>query len=427
MEESALNEDKKNRLYFVSLSIATVVIGILSGWGANLLGWELNFFEKVFLQFKENPHLPVSMYIDPWQRLLSVFIGSIIAAIAWYILHKKYYLNGVNEALQGKKMSFIGTTIHDIIQTFYIGTGGSVGREAAPREFGAMLAQKWSELTQRFKIFALTKEDTKLLIAAAAGAGLAGQYVTPLSGTLFSLELLNKNIKKKSVIVCLTMSVIATLVGTIRNGFKAYYIIEKQNISFDLIPLTLFLGPILGILGVIFRKFVDKAKKKRITDKRILITLPTAGLLTGIVAYFYPYIMGNGRGLAQLAYNTDKASISVVLTLAICLIAKAIITTLTICNGAYGGILTPSISMGAACGTIAGIIYLNFYPGISLFECGLVGSVAFLASSQQAPLMSLFLVFELCHLDVSAFVPLGMAAAISVGVSTLISSKGWIV
>lgn len=415
--------EKKKVKYLTSLVVTTVVIGTAAGLGADALGYILSFFESVFLSFKEKAELPVSIYIDPWQRFFSVFSGSIIAAIVWFFLHKKWHLTSVNEALKGKKMSIVGISLHDFIQTFYIGTGGSVGREAAPREFAAMLAQNWLRFWNKFDDFKLTKDDYKLILAAAAGAGLAGQYVAPLSGTFFALEMLYKKVTRKSVGVCLSMSVIATLLGTLRSGFKPYYIILHKNLSFNLVPFAIFLGIVLGYFGFIFRQYVAKAKKNRIEDKRILITLPIAGLMTGAVAYFYPYIMGNGRGIAQMAYNTKSMSNEIVMALLICLIGKAVITTYTIFSGAYGGVLTPSISIGAAFGVLMGMLYILIFPHISLFECGLIGSVAFLTASQQAPLLAIFLVFELCHLDVSALIPMGIAAGVSICMGLFLSKE----
>ncbi|WP_276804347.1 chloride channel protein [Lactobacillus hominis] len=417
------NIEKNKTAYIASLIITTIVIGVAAGLGADALGYILSFFESLFLSFKESAELPVSIHINPWQRFFSVFAGSIIAAIVWYFLHKKWHLTSVNEALEGKKMSFVGISLHDFIQTFYIGTGGSVGREAAPREFAAMLAQKWLKLCTKFEKFKLTNDDYKLILAAAAGAGLAGQYVAPLSGTFFALEILYKKVSRKSIAVCLSMSVIGTLLGTLRDGFTPYYIILHKNLSFNLVPFAIFLGIVLGYFGFVFRKYVAKAKKNRIEDKKILFTLPLAGLMTGAVAYFYPYIMGNGRGIAQMAYNTRHMSNEIVMALLICLIAKAVVTTYTIYSGAYGGILTPSISIGAAFGVLTGMIYVLIFPQISLFECGLVGSVAFLTASQQAPLLAIFLVFELCHLDVSALIPMGIAAGVSICIGIILSKE----
>lgn len=40
-------------------------------------------------------------------------------------------------------MPLVKTLIHVYTQIFFVGTGNSIGRELAPREAGAALAQKW--------------------------------------------------------------------------------------------------------------------------------------------------------------------------------------------------------------------------------------------------------------------------------------------
>lgn len=149
---------------YLNLGFAIIIIGILAGMGANSLGYVLSITEKLFLNFHENSKMPVSMLIKPEHRLISVFVGAMLASIIWYFLHKKYHLTSINEAMEGKKMSVKATVLTNLTQSFYIGTGGSVGREAAPRELAAMIAQKIGD----FSIFKFDKEDIQLLIAPAA-------------------------------------------------------------------------------------------------------------------------------------------------------------------------------------------------------------------------------------------------------------------
>ena len=44
------------------------------------------------------------------------------------------------------------------------------------------------------------------------------------------------------------------------------------------------------------------------------------------------------------------------------------------------------------------LVYAIIVPGIPLAQFAVVGAVAFLTSSQTAPLMALFMLFEVCHL-----------------------------
>ncbi len=228
-----------------TLAFYTVLLGIFAGIVALVLGKFLDIIEKLFLGFHETNTVPVAIHTSGLHRFLSVSIAGIIVAIVWYFLRNKYKLVGIKGALEGKKMPFSGTIIHALTQIFYVSSGGSVGRELAPREVGAMLAQLATNFKSN-KFFELDEEDRKLLITAAAGASFAGVYISPLTGTMFCLEMLYKKFNAKTASVALTMSSIATLLGSIEKGFTPYYVTNHTNFDVKFIPFVIIVAPIMG-------------------------------------------------------------------------------------------------------------------------------------------------------------------------------------
>lgn len=399
------------------LAIATGVLGVVVGFSSLVLSAILDLTEHYFLNFNETNRLPVNLNILPAHRFISVLVGGVIAAIVWYLLQRHYHPVSIKQALNGKRMPLGKTLIHVITQIFFVGTGNSIGRELAPREAGAAIAQQWSRSLNRYRCFRLTAEDKRLLIAAAAGAGFAGVYIAPITGTIFCLEILYRRINARSVAVSLTMSVIATMIGSILKGFAPYYLVGTRNFSLATVPLAIILGIVLGLLGTWFKHGVKLASAHRVTDQHLFWQLPLLSLAAGATAAFYPQIMGNGRGLAQLAMNTTTINRSVLVALLFGLVAKVVVTLFTIKCGGYGGTLTPSIAAGAVIGIFLGIPYVQLFPLVTLTQCAVIGASLFLAASQQAPLMALFMLFEVCHLNFTAFVPLGIGVAISIGIS----------
>lgn len=407
----------------VPLAIATVVLGTVVGFSSLVLSAILDVTEHYFLSFNETNKFPVNLAIAPTHRLISVFVGGCIAALVWYFLQRRYHPVSIKNALSGKKMPVDKTLIHVVTQIFFVGTGNSIGRELAPREAGAALAQKWGQSLERYPSLRLDEEDRRLLIAAAAGAGFAGVYIAPITGMVFCLEILYQRINARSVAVSLTMSVIATMIGSILKGFVPYYIVGSRDFSLTTVPLTVILGILLGIMGTWFHEGVKLASRHRVTSHAILWQLPLLSLATGIIAAFYPQIMGNGRGLAQLAMNTTTINHQVLAALVFGLVAKVVVTLFTIKSGGYGGTLTPSIAAGAVIGVFCGIPYIHFFPIVTLTQCAVLGAAIFLAASQQAPLMALFMLFEVCHLNFTALVPLGLGVAISIGTSKILQGQ----
>ena len=161
-----------------------------------------------------------------------------------------------------------------------------------------------------------------------------------------------------------------------------------------------------------------KAKAKQV---QVLWQLPLAALATGIVAYFFPQIMGNGRGLAELAINNESTKL--IGMLAIGMILKAVITVFTLKAGAYGGTLAPSIGIGGSFGAILGFAYVMMMPGASIDQAAVIGATALLSASQQAPLMALFMMFEVTHMDYSALLPMGLSVVLAITTSKLILKK----
>ncbi|WP_258088269.1 chloride channel protein [Weissella fangxianensis] len=396
----------------VTLVISTIVLGLVVGLSSLLLGQLLDIVERLFLHFEENAAVPVATGTTAVNRLVSVTLGGLIVAIIWYNL-KRYAQSTVSikQALQGEKMPFAATVVHVMTQIFYVGTGGSIGRELAPREAGAMLAQQWQMIMKRVGLAKLSTDDQRLLIAAAAGAGFAGIYIAPITGMLFAVEILLKKVDMKSVAVSLSMSVIAMLIGSISKGFVPYYLIAKKDFTLNMLPFVLVVGLLMGVLGAYFRRGFQWAGKHSALSSQILWQLPLAALITGLVAVFMPEIMGNGRGLAEFAFvNTDY---HLALFLLMGALLKAVVTIMTIKGGASGGTLTPSIAIGSSLGVLIGFVYVLLVPGASLVQAGVIGAGGFLAASQQAPLMALFMLFEVCHLDYSALLPMGLSVALA--------------
>lgn len=414
-----LNNNSTQRLIPkpIILAISTIVLGILVGCSSVLLSLFLGLIEHLFMNFHESLFNPSPDGTLPIRRLISVVVGGFIAALIWYWLRNKAKQGpvGINAALKGANMPAAAMIIHTITQIFYVGTGGSVGRELAPREAGAMIANKWNQLLEKTGIAQLDDETRRLLIASAAGAGFAGVYIAPITGMLFAVEILLKNVSLRTVSVSLTMSVIAMLIGSLDKGFTPYYFVTDTKFSITILPFVIIIGPIAGIIGAYFRKACQWAEKNQTHSKHVLWQLPLASLVTGIIAMtFLPQIMGNGRALAQLSISST--GVKMIWFLLIAAILKAVITVATIRSGVAGGTLTPSIAIGAALGAIVGPLFFHVDPQ----QGDLIGAVTLLSASQQAPLMALFMIIEVTHLGSNAYLPLGLGVALAVAFSQLI-------
>lgn len=286
------------------LAAATIVLGVLIGVGAGLLTLLLYGVEHVLLGYIEGPELSGPFGVPAARRVISVTVGLGIAGIIWYLLrHKTTVVPSVKKAVAGKRMPFWQTIVHVVLQIFIVGSGASIGREVAPRELGAMIAQRFCDL---FHIEGVDGIDRRMVVAVAAGAGLGGVYDAPLAGMFFAVEILLVDVTIEKVAFGLGVSAIAAFVAVAIKGHCLFYDITamQPESTPTLMLFALICGAACGVGGALFRKGSQWAEAHKPTGKAILWQMPLAGLITGLVAIVVPQVMGNGRAAAQLGFST---------------------------------------------------------------------------------------------------------------------------
>ena len=452
------------------LAATTIILGVIIGAGAGLLTLLLYGVEHVMLGYVEGSELPGPFGVPAVRRAISVTIGLTLAGIIWYFLRNKTAkVPSVKQAVAGERMPVRQTLVHVVLQIGIVGSGASIGREVAPRELGAMLAQRFCDL---FHIEGADGIDRRMVVAVAAGAGLGGVYNAPLAGMFFAVEILLVEVTLEKVAFGLGMSAIAAFVAASIKGHHTFYDITamQPQSTPTLMLFAVLCGAACGVAGAWFREGSQWAESHQSHDKHILWQMPLAGLVTGLAAIVVPQVMGNGRAAAQLGFSTfvpegsaaagasqsassaaaspwnllagggnvsgsastavnagfqlSQSNIAMLLgVLALTFIAKALVTLMTICSGASGGVLQPGIALGSTLGAMLGLIWILLFPADSVTACALIGAAALLSASQQAPLMAMCLVMELTEAPSAFFVPVGLAVAASSLVSKWMLSR----
>lgn len=398
-----------------------LLLGGAVGVSSGLLGVMLSGVERLMLGYVESPASLGPYGVAPWRKIVSVVGGSVFAALVWWLLRTKTTtVPSVKQAVSGESMPLWQTTVHVLLQIIIVGSGSSIGREVAPREFGAMLGQWFSQF-----VHVIEERQRTTIVAVAAAAGLAGVYNAPLAGTFFALEILLCDISIETVILALGTSSVSAYVASIIRGRGTFYDIDAVGVSvtptWSLTVFAVIAGVVCGITGLLFRKGSQWAANSRPKGDGILWMMPLAALATGIVAIWLPQVMGNGRFMAQYAFSATSGQAAVVVPMLLSLlVSKTVLTLATIRSGASGGVLQPGIAVGAALGALLGVLWLSVNSNDTVTACALIGASALLAASQQAPLMAMCLVMELTGAPMGFFVPVALGTA----VSTLIS-KGF--
>ncbi len=439
---------------------SSVVLGILIGLGATVL--TLIFYAVQYLAFGSIESAKNTVFLGlPWYRyMLSCTIAMTITSLAWYFLRKKENpprIVTIPQAVSGSRMPIFSTIAHVLLQIGIVGSGISIGREVAPRELAAMIAQRCSS------IFNVSVKTQRILVASAAGAGLAAVYHAPLAGTVLSLGLLSKtqgfgfyawlNRENGSVIVnalkniarserlhclpfALVMNYIAAFVVEFLLHHSRYYNILQFScvISWQICVLTVVVGVVCGLVGYVFRLGIIWCRTHALRGMQMLCFMPVAGLVIGVAACWFPHIMGNGRSLCQLAFSVASfpylaESSHIVTILLLLALMKMAATLLVLRYGASGGVLQPSISTGACFGVILYAIFStsNFLQvfdisQVSAISVAIIGAASLLASSRKAPIMAWLLVAELVNAPFALLCLMLFAVIVSSCVSNCVSN-----
>lgn len=364
-----------------------------------------------------------------WHRIFALGGAGLVGGISWYL----YARAGgkpvsLPKAVSGQKMPILLTFWHSINQIVIVGMGASIGREVAPREISASLGGKIADFLY------LPPEQRRIIVGCAAGAGLAAVYSLPLSGAVFALEILLIEVTASAVWPALIISGGAVLVahGWVRSD--PFYTLPEAGQLLPTASLTLWaviIGPVLGIIGVLFKSAVAECSAARPTGWRLLAWMIPTFTLIGVITVWVPSIAGNGQSTAQLAFDgavlgqgeRAAAGIGVALlaSLAIDGFTKLVGTLATIRSGAWGGTLTPGLALGASSGAILGILWSYIYPGdTTAIVCfAFIGAVVVLGTSMSAPLTALCLVIEFTHRGATLLVPTVIALGLGVGAARM--------
>jgi H+/Cl- antiporter ClcA len=272
-----------------------------------------------------------------------------------------------------------------VLSVVIVGMGASLGREGAPKQAGAVMANFFSDRER------LSDEQRRLLVACGAGAGMGAAYGVPLGGALFALEVMRGKLALRYVLPALFASMIATAVSWLALPDSPTYVIPAYSSSASSVIWALLAGPIAGLVSVGYVRIVTWADRNRPRNwRRLAAPVLVLGLL-GVASIWFPQLLGNGKDASQLAFTNQVAPI-LLLTL---LVLKPLATVLCMRSGAPGGMFTPSLTVGALLGAVLGHAWSWLWPGVPGGLFAVLGAAAVLAATTQGPISTVVLMMEL--------------------------------
>lgn len=400
------------------LAAATLATGVIAGLVGLACIHLLHWIQALAWDMHGGTLLEAASAVSPTRRVLVLTLGGVIGALSWFLLFRRNKaITSVSAAVDGTPMPPLRATWHALTQVLVVGLGASVGREVAPREMAAAFSAAAADR------LGLSAEDRRIIVACGAGAGLAAVYSIPLSGAVYTLEILLVSRSGRAVAPAFLTSGIAVLISTGFTRSAPFYTVPTLTPSLSLTVFGALVGPLLGAAGWAFKQAVARVGAARPRDWRLLLTLPAAFLVVGLIASRLPSVLGNGQASAQTQFDAQWAAGAGLAFALLVLAAKTVTTFMTIRAGGWGGVLTPAVALGAGLGAVIGLPWASAWPGSEVAAFAFIGAAAFLGASMNAPFTGLILVIEFTAQGPTILVPAVLAVGGATAATTWLTRR----
>jgi len=370
---------------------AVVIVGLLAGVAGLATTLLLRSIEHLTYHYTFGSLLEGVAGSSPVRRALGPMVGGALAGLGWWVLRSRADIPPLSDAIADRtRIRLLPFGFDAAMQVLVVGSGASLGREVAPRQFAVALGNLATGWLKR-----LSDRDREILLACAAGAGLGAVYAVPVGGALFTLRIILKTWHPRAVGAALITSSLAVAVASYVTHDQPNLNWPNIQVSYRLIGYALVLAPLTLVLGLAFNRLMASARQVALTRSWLLIpAIAGAGLLIGVCSRWWPELPGNGKSIltATLAGGMTMETAAIVLVL------KPILTAVFLRGGARGGMLTPALATGAAAGTLL-VLIINAAAGTEYHvpAVSMAGAAGVLAITQRAPFWAAIFVWELAR------------------------------
>ncbi|TGD85673.1 chloride ion channel protein [Mycolicibacterium sp. CH28] len=396
---------------------AVIAIGLLAGLAGAATTVLLHLVEHLTYHYSFGTLLDGVTGSSPVRRAVGPMIGGALAGLGWWLLRRRTRVPALSDAIERPgPLPRLALSVDAGLQVLLVGTGASLGREGAPRQFAAALGDLG---TSRWM---LTPADRRILLGCAAGAGLAAVYSVPLGGALFAIQIVLRSWSVRAVGTALITSSLAVAVAAPVTRLEIPLHWPHPALSYLLTGFAILISPLALAVGTAFNRLMDRARTHRVADSWLLIpAVAGAGLLVGVCSHWWPELPGNGKSVLTVSVGSGLTLTS---ALAI-LLLKPLLTAVFLRAGAVGGMLTPALATGAATGSAVALAVNAWTPlQVNVPAAALACAAGVLAITQGAPLWAALFVWELAHPPLWLLIVFAVAAAAANLLDSMVRGRG---
>jgi CIC family chloride channel protein len=385
--------NRRFRSIFINLDsrfqvvIIGVMVGVCSGFAAV---WLNDGLEKLSHLFGA-----VTAKSDIYVVLLPA-AGILLTVVLLKYIIRDFGGHGVPDvihsiSMKGGALKFRSSFSKLLGSLITISSGGSAGPEAPVVISGAAIG---SSIARYFK----SNEQIRAAVTGSgAAAAIASIFNAPITGIIFTMEVILGEWSLKNMLPVVISSVTGTIVSRLMHGNQIPFAHRQFSPNINDILATVGLALAFAAFSLIFirlLKWISNLMERFL--RHDLAKALLGGMLVGGVTIFYPLVKGEGYSVVrQLMAGKYSAGLGIVLVL---ILVKMLATSLTLGAGGAGGVFAPSLLIGS----LGGFFYFQLltfvfpgatFTGAALFS--LVGMAAMLSGTLHAPLSGIFLIVEI--------------------------------
>ncbi len=388
-----------DRLLLISIG---VIVGICSGLAAIGLNRSLIFMLEGLHHLR---HL--------WWAFLLPAAGAMASSIFLEKIMKEGAGHGVPEVIYsvsryGGLLRFRSSFSRLISACLTIGSGGSAGPEAPVVMSGAAIGSTIA------RFFYLNDRQRTTLVGCGAAGAIAGIFNAPLTGIIFTMEIILGEWSMVNIIPIAVAAVSGAEISRILQGNSIVF----ESSGFHITGVDLFASLGLAVVASFASVLLTRTLRRMhgVSSKvkvPLWVRAGIGGCAVGLLGFVVPEAMGEGyHSIHAMIQGVFKGGMGIA---AIAFLAKILATSLTLGWGGSGGIFAPCLVIGS----FAGLAYHRFvlfaFPSAMLVNEGcfaLLGMAGMMSGILQAPLTGIFLILEITG-SYEVMLPLIIVSAIS--------------
>ena len=397
-QRKLLGIDQVRLMYFLSL-----VVGLLSAIAAAIFKYSIHYIHTLLTK-------EITSNSASYLYLAYPLFGMLLTYLFIRYVVKDNIRHGISRILYSisRKRSHLkthNTWTSIVATTLTIGFGGSVGAEAPIVLTGSSIGSAIG------RIFNLNYKNITLLIGCGAAGAISGIFKAPITGIVFTLEILMLDLTISSIVPLLISSVTAATVAYFLMGEKVLFSFNVAG-AFNIsnIPWYLVLGIVSGLIALYFSKMTLFLEERYSAIKNSYLRLILGGIILGGLIYLFPPFFGEGydtvmlllQGNSDLVFKTSIFSqfsnsfVVIILFMAGLVFLKVVASSSTNGAGGIGGIFAPTLFIGGINGFLVATL-LKKFVNADLPDAGfvLVGMAGMMAGVMHSPLTAIFLIAEI--------------------------------